>query len=113
LIRGGGSITENDLLEGMKIRPALPNNYKFLPCHRIYMLRVGVDGDMRLCGCRFDPFSDVDEFHIGNMQTMKLRQAFNSDKAKSLVFSFLNSAISSSFMLKLCQQCSWYELPAM
>jgi sulfatase maturation enzyme AslB (radical SAM superfamily) len=98
-----GIIKESNLLQGMiikedNVRPRL------IPCVKVYNVYVGVDGDLRLCGCRFDPFSEVDELHVGNMRTTTLKDALNSAKAKSIVSSFL-----SLKNLSLCQRCSWYE----
>ncbi len=98
-----GIIKKSNLLEGMIIKEDNVQN-RLIPCFRVYNIYLGVDGDLRLCGCRFDPYSEVDELHIGNMRTTNLRDALNSPKAKSIVSSFL-----SLKNLSLCQKCSWYE----
>jgi hypothetical protein len=62
----GGIIQETDLLEGMQILHTKQN--KRLPCSRLSNIQVNADGQIRSCGCRFNPLKDEDPFVLGNIK---------------------------------------------
>ena len=98
-----GSISQDDLLEGMKI--AKESGKKILPCNRLNNLQVLSNGDMRVCGCRFNNASSEDIFYVGNIKTMSISKAYNSDIVKNLKKSFFKGTPPEE-----CQKCSWYNL---
>lgn len=97
------TIKEGDLLEGMTLLE--PNPVKLLPCARLFLLQVMVSGDIRLCGCRINPASPVDELIIGNINEVTLMEAYNSKRATELGKSFFTGKAP-----EVCKQCSWYSL---
>ena len=96
-----GVITESDLLEGMNIKS--PDCLKVLPCQRLFIVHVMVNGDLRLCGCRYDPFNREDELVVGNIKGDTLSDVYNSKKVSEIVGSFFRRNAP-----KICKNCSWY-----
>lgn len=97
-----GAINKNDLLKGMSIKNA--NFLKILPCSRIFIVQVMVNGDIRLCGCRYDPYNRNDKLFIGNLKETTLFQAYNSRKVLEIAKSFIFNKSP-----EVCRRCSWYE----
>lgn len=99
-----GLITADDLLPGMFIKD--PDMPKRRPCSRIFNVQVMVDGEIRLCGCRYDNGAEHDELAIGNLNETTIVDAFNSTRAKEIILSFQRGEL-----LEICRKCSWYEPP--
>ena len=97
-----GVIKKDDLLEGMTI--AKPNGKKLIPCGRLNHIQVLSNGDMRVCGCRFNNESEKDIFYIGNIKNISIKDAYNSQIVKDIKRSFIlrNPPVE-------CQKCSWYS----
>ena len=97
-----GQIKQEDLLPGMEL--VTTHNYgKKDRCHRIDIIQVCPNGDIRLCGCRFLN-NENDELLIGNINNIGLIEAFNSSRAKTI-----RSAFEDQRWLDVCSTCSWYE----
>lgn len=97
-----GAINETDLLSGMSI--AKPNGKKRIPCNRLNHVQVLSNGDMRVCGCRFNNLAEEDIFYIGNIRSISIKNAYNSDVVKDIKRSFLRNNPPEE-----CQTCSWYS----
>ena len=95
-----GTIRQDDLLEGMILNPDFK---KYFPCSFLSNIQITPNGDMRLCGCRFNVNSDSDPFFIGNIQDFNIIDAYNSSTVKNLKKKFFkfNAPIE-------CQKCSMY-----
>ncbi len=96
-----GAIKKEDLLDGMTLEK--PAGKKIVPCWRLSNIQVLSNGDIRVCGCRFNSSSGKDIFYIGNMKTVSIEDAYNSDTVKNLKKSFLKNNPPYE-----CQICSWY-----
>lgn len=96
------AIKSEDLLSGMTLKKA--NGRKLIPCSRLNNIQVLSNGDIRVCGCRFNPNSTEDIFFVGNIKDTSIIEAYNSEKTLEIKKSFLkgNPPIE-------CQLCSWYE----
>ncbi len=97
-----GVIKETDLIKGMKI--AKPNGKKLIPCSRLSNVQVLSNGDMRICGCRFNNKSKKDIFYIGNIKNISIKEAYNSNIVHEIKKSFLKNNPPIE-----CQKCSWYS----
>lgn len=97
-----GMIKESNLLEGMKIKNA--NFKKPFPCKRLSSIQITANGDVRLCGCRYNNKAEEDIFSLGNVKDISILEAYNSPKAKDLKRSFFQNNIPDE-----CEQCSWYS----
>lgn len=97
-----GLIKEEDLLDGMKLATA--NGKKIIPCSRLSNVQILSNGDMRVCGCRFNNNSSQDIFYIGNINNISILDAYNSKKVIDLKMSFLLKRPPAE-----CQKCSWYS----
>jgi len=98
-----GFITKRDLVEGMEIKSA--DFKKPVPCQRLNNVQILSNGDIRVCGCRFNNKSNNDIFNIGNISKVTIFEAYNSDKVKKLKKTFLKGNPPEE-----CQKCSWYNL---
>ena len=96
-----GAIKQADLLPGMEIKDA--NFPKRFPCRRIFVLQCTPHGDLRLCGCRYDPNAEEDELLVGSLRTGTIAQAYRSKKARKIINSFQCGRPPA-----VCQKCSWY-----
>jgi hypothetical protein len=96
-----GAIKQADLLPGMEIKDA--NFPKRFPCGTIFTLQCTPHGDLRLCGCRYDPNAKEDELLVGSLRTGTIAQAYRSRKARKIINSFLCGRLPA-----VCQKCSWY-----
>jgi hypothetical protein len=99
----GGTISQQNLIEGMCIAPPGHSGSKRLPCSRIFNIQILAGGQIRLCGCRINLFDKKDEMEIGNVKDTSIGEAFNSRKARKLITSF-----SRGKMTGLCKRCCWY-----
>jgi radical SAM domain protein len=97
-----GAIDQNDLLEGMYI--AKQNGIKRIPCSRLNNIQILSNGDIRVCGCRFNNQAKEDIFLLGNIKDMSIYKAYNSEKVRNIKKKFIigNPPIE-------CQKCSWYS----
>lgn len=96
-----GMIKPSDLLDGMALID--PQMDKRLPCARIFELQVLSDGQIRLCGCRYDNAADHDELAIGHIQENSIEEAYHSKDATDKIMSFYKGEL-----LDVCKKCSWY-----
>lgn len=97
-----GVITPDQLIPGMTIKNAqFP---KRLPCGRTSHIQVGVNGEVRLCGCRVDVNAAEDELTIGDIRKNSLKELYNSEKVRKIKDSFY-----ANRLLDVCKKCSWYE----
>lgn len=97
-----GAINQNDLLEGMYI--AKQNGIKRIPCSRLNNIQILSNGDIRVCGCRFNNQVKEDIFLLGNIKDTSIYKAYNSEKVRNIKKKFI---IGSPPME--CQKCSWYS----
>ena len=97
-----GVITQDQLVPGMTLKDA--HFPKRLPCGRTSHIQVGVNGEVRLCGCRVDVNALEDELIIGDIRQNSLKELYNSEKVKKIKGSFYNNTL-----LDVCAKCSWYE----
>ena len=97
-----GMIKQNDLLRGMSI--AKENGKKRIPCSRLNNIQILSNGDIRVCGCRFNNQAEEDIFLLGNIKDITIYDAYNSDKVKYIKKKFI---IGDPPME--CQKCSWYS----
>lgn len=97
-----GQITQSDLLDNMKIANA-SSTRMYKPCIRLFDLQLLQNGDLRLCGCRFNK-TVYDDLVIGNLSDARLSDIWFSEKAKSLRSNFFNNDLP-----KACLKCSYYE----
>lgn len=97
-----GVITQDQLIPGMTIKNA--NFPKRLPCGRTSHIQVGVNGEVRLCGCRVDVNAIEDELTVGDIRQNSLKELYNSEKVKKIKDSFY-----ANRLLDVCKKCSWYE----
>lgn len=97
-----GMIQKKDLLDGMMI--ANSNFKKRFPCTRLNNVQVLSNGDMRICGCRFNNNSDNDIFLIGNINNKTISEAYNSKIVHDIKKSFIRGKLPIE-----CQKCSWYN----
>lgn len=97
-----GVISQDNLLDGMKI--AKQNGKKISPCSRLNNVQVLSNGDMRVCGCRFNNESDKDIFLIGNIQDISIIDAYNSSYVYKIKKDFILGNPPTE-----CQKCSWYS----
>ena len=101
-----GAIEDNDLLPGMRL---IYNTRSIgLPCYRLFNIQVGVNGDIRLCGCRINPklikqnsFVD-DPLYLGNIKQSSIIDLYNGYKSKEIVKSFLKGNAPDE-----CNMCVW------
>jgi hypothetical protein len=96
-----GVIKPGDLLDGMTI--ARPNGKKLIPCTRLNSVQIMANGDMRICGCRFNHRSATDIFFIGNIHDISILDAYNSPQALAVKRRFLTLQAPSE-----CRKCSMY-----
>ena len=96
-----GVINSNDLLDGMTI--CEQNGKKYIPCSRLNNIQILSNGDIRICGCRFNNLAKKDVFNLGNIDNISILDAYNSDIVKNLKKSFLLNSPPIE-----CQKCSWY-----
>ena len=97
-----GVITQDQLIPGLTIKNA--HFPKRLPCGRTSHIQVGVNGEVRLCGCRVDVNAVEDELIIGDIRQNGLKELYNSEKVKKIKDSFY-----ANRLLDVCKKCSWYE----
>lgn len=98
----GGIIREKQLLPGMSLRRA--PLVKILPCNRSSVLHVCVNGDVRVCGCRYDLTSEKDELLLGNINQMSLKDLYHHRRVRRL------KRPTFSLHFEICRKCSWYSL---
>jgi len=98
-----GAITQDQLVAGMTIKDA--DFPKRLPCGRTSHIQIGVNGEVRLCGCRVDVNAVADELTIGDIRKNSLKELYNSEKVRKIKGSFY-----ANRLLDVCKKCSWYEL---
>lgn len=108
-----GEIKEKNLVRGMKvdINPIksiypLKNTY---PCIRIFAMGVLVNGDVRLCNCRYDKTigTEKDSLIISNVYNYKNLEELikeNDEKIRKMRSDFCNSK-----MPVLCKKCPFYR----
>lgn len=97
-----GVIIQNQLVAGMTLKNA--DFPKRLPCGRTSHIQVGVNGEVRLCGCRVDVNAAEDELTIGDIRKNSLKELYNSEKVRKIKDSFY-----ANRLLDVCKKCSWYE----
>jgi MoaA/NifB/PqqE/SkfB family radical SAM enzyme len=108
-----GEIQEKDLVKGMKVdvNPIksiypLKNSY---PCLRIFMIGVLVNGDVRLCNCRYDRTigTEKDPLFVGNIYKYKNLEELlkeNDDKIQKI-----RSGFRKDNMPVVCKKCPFYR----
>ncbi len=92
-----GMIKQEDLPEGMKLRPPVTEP---LPCRRLFDLQFLPTGDVRICGCRFRT-SVFDDLVVGNINKNTLEDIWFSDKVFEMRLKFYDGEVPSG-----CQGCS-------
>ncbi|OUT15968.1 hypothetical protein B9N64_01220 [Campylobacter concisus] len=97
-----GAIDQNDLLEGMHI--AKQNGIKRIPCSRLNNIQILSNGDIRVCGCRFNNQAKEDIFLLGNIKDISIYKAYNSEKVRHIKKKFIIGDPPIE-----CQKCSWYS----
>ena len=97
-----GAIKANDLLRGMKIKNA--NFLKILPCSRLFVVQCASNGDLRLCGCRYNPFVNEHELFLGNIKNHTILEVYSSLKTRRIFNSFFMNKLP-----EICKKCSWYD----
>lgn len=97
-----GLIKQTDLLEGMKLSTESVNVYN-KPCIRLFDIQLLVNGDLRLCGCRFNK-TVYDDLVIGNINEKSLEEIWFSER----VYELRNNFFSGN-QPKICNNCSYYE----
>lgn len=97
-----GAIKETDLINGMNI--AKPNGKKIIPCSRLNIVQILSNGDIRVCGCRFNNKSKKDVFYVGNISKVSIKNAYNSNT----VYKIKKGFITHDPVIE-CQKCSWYS----
>lgn len=96
-----GLISQNDLIPGMKI--GSPETSIKSPCIRLFDLQLLENGDIRLCGCRFNK-TVFDDLIIGNINKNSLEEIWFSEKSYELRKDFFKGITP-----EVCKNCSYYE----
>jgi MoaA/NifB/PqqE/SkfB family radical SAM enzyme len=96
-----GAIKPNALLNGMKIKS--PDFTKLLPCTRAFTVCCRANGELLLCGCRYNPFVTKHDLLLGNISNDTIYKVYNSDKTKKIINSFFDKNPP-----EVCKNCSWY-----
>ncbi len=108
----GGDITQRDMIKTMKIDhnplKSLAPLKKVHPCQRLFMLGVQANGDVRICGCRYDSSIGTinDSLQIASLALGEDFEAFaqrNDAKIKEIRRNFVNGRLPS-----LCKKCAFY-----
>jgi sulfatase maturation enzyme AslB (radical SAM superfamily) len=102
-----GAITKEDLSDGMHLITKSNKSWG-LPCTRSHDIQITVNGDIRLCGCSFNPISDdskdYEDLLVGNIRDTGLIESYNSKKAREVKASFITGNAPEG-----CQKCIWRE----
>ena len=108
-----GEIKQGNLVKGMKvdINP-IKSIYPFrsaYPCTRIFVTGVLVNGDVRLCNCRYDKTigTKEDSLFIANIYDYENLEELvkeNNEKIEGIRSAFVNNKIPA-----LCRKCSFYR----
>jgi radical SAM protein with 4Fe4S-binding SPASM domain len=97
-----GCITKKDLHGNQVIKTC--SQVKKYPCKALKTLTVLPNGDLKLCGCRFNK-TLKDELVIGNIKKDSLQNLIkNSEKWKEIIKSF-----GSEKEPIICRRCSFYK----
>lgn len=108
-----GEIKKEDLIKGMKIdicpMKSIYPLKKTYPCLRIFMVGVLVNGDVRLCNCRYDRTigTDEDSLFIGNLYDYENLEELidqNVGKIEKIRYEFCSGRIP-----RLCRKCPFYR----
>ena len=108
----GGEIKQSELPRGMKleinpIKSIYPLK-KVNLCSRITGIGILVNGDVRLCNCRYDSkIESSDELIIGNLNQFDSLQSLivsNYEKTQKIKSDFINGKLPN-----LCKACTFYS----
>lgn len=99
-----GQIEQHDLTGDMELRRLL--KFRNIPCEFVLDGHVDilVNGDVRMCGCRYGSGGRHDELVIGNVRDRKLSEIWFGDRLRELCERFIASDLPIP-----CQECSLYS----
>ena len=98
-----GQIKEDHLTGDMVLRKAL--KIKNIPCKVLLDRHIDilVNGDVRMCGCRYGKEGKHDELVIGNIKEKSLSEIWFGSEPKKICENFLKSEVPTP-----CQECLMY-----
>lgn len=98
-----GQIEQHDLTGDMELRRRL--KFRNIPCEFLLDGHVDilVNGDVRMCGCRYGRGGGHDELVIGNIMERKLSEIWFGAKPRELCERFIASDVPTP-----CRECSLY-----
>ena len=98
-----GQIQQHHLTGDMTLKRQL--RFKNIPCEVLLDRHVDilVNGDVRMCGCRFGKEGKHDDLVIGNIKEKSLSEIWFGDGPRKLCESYLTSGIPTP-----CRECSMY-----
>jgi hypothetical protein len=109
----GGDITRRDMIGTMKLDwNSLKSIYplkKSYPCERLYQVGVQVNGDVRLCNCRYDSSIETerDSLRIDSLKNhpdFESLMKHNAEKIRLVRENFRNGILPA-----LCKKCPFYS----
>ena len=99
----GGSIKQSDLTGNMTMAEKIPSDKKIFPCYFTFFLSVLINGDVRLCGCRFNNGTEYDGLVVGNLNNQSILDIWRGEKANAIRNNFLKKKLVS-----VCKSCTHY-----
>jgi radical SAM protein with 4Fe4S-binding SPASM domain len=97
----GGLIKENNLPAGKALLPNVPK--KTRPCRRTFHAAILLNGDLRICDCRFGAKGKHDELVIGSINANSLDELWNGSAVRVIRRSFNSHSIPD-----VCDKCGFY-----
>lgn len=108
-----GEIKERHLVKGMKVDiSAIKSVHPFknaYPCARIFITGVLVNGDVRLCNCRYDKTigTEKDSLFVGNIYDYENLEELVRENDEQV--QKVRSEFRSGKMPALCKRCAFYR----
>jgi len=99
----GGSIKESDLTGNMRMAKNIAIEQKTYPCYFTFFLALLIDGQVRLCGCRFNNGTEYDGLVVGNLKENSLLEIWNSEKTNQIRANFTKKKLNP-----VCESCTHY-----
>lgn len=98
-----GQIKEDDLTGDMTLQR--PLKFKNIPCKILLDRHIDIllNGDVRMCGCRYGKGGKYDELVIGNIKEKSLSEIWFGSEPKKICEQFLKSEVPTP-----CQECFMY-----